>query len=148
MQQTSAMEVGIAVIDLPRMLSFYSEALGCREVRRADIPGALSDPLTLAADGYLCVWLQTPGGEIIKLMAPPAPPLRLEQPERLTLRTGIAYLTFYVADIAAVLDAAEARGATLRSERSLITEGAGAVKLGFFEDPEGNVVELVEALAG
>ena len=148
MQQTSAMEVGIAVIDLPGMLKFYSEALGCREVRRADIPGALSDPLTLAAEGYLCVWMQTPGGEIIKLMAPPAAPERLDQPDRLTTRTGIAYLTFYVDDIAAVLGGAEALGATLRSERSLVTDGAGAVKVGFFEDPEGNVIELVEALAG
>ncbi|MEM8767022.1 MAG: VOC family protein [Pseudomonadota bacterium] len=148
MQQTSAMEVGISVMDLPQMLGFYTEALGCREVRRADIPAALSAPLTLAADGYLCVWLQTPGGEIIKLMAPPTAPQKLVQPERLTEQTGIAYLTFYVDDIAAVLAAAEERGATLRSERALVTEGAGAVKLGFLEDPEGNVVELVEALAG
>ena len=148
MQQTAAMEVGISVMDLPRMHGFYTEVLGCAEVRRAEIPAALSEPLTLAAEGYLCVWMQTPGGEIIKLMAPPAPPAQLEAAACLTERTGIAYLTFYVDDIAAVLAAAEAAGATLRSARALVTEGAGAVKLGFFEDPEGNVVELVEALAG
>ncbi len=146
MQQTSAMEVGISVVDLSRMLAFYTEALGCREVRRADIPAALSGPLALASEGYLCVWLQTPGGEIIKLMAPPSPPARLATEAHLTERTGIAYLTFYVSDIATVLAAAEERGAMLRSERGLVTEGAGTVKLGFFEDPEGNVVELVEAL--
>ena len=148
MQQTSAMEVGISVMDLPRMLAFYREVLGCEEVRRADIPAALSTALTLAPDGYLCVWLQTPGGEIIKLMAPPAAPARFAKPGSLTEQTGIAYLTFYVDDIAAVLAAAESLGATLRSERTLVTEGAGTVKLGFLEDPEGNVVELVEALDG
>lgn len=140
------MEVGIAVVDLSRMLRFYTQVLGCEEVRRADIPVPLSSRLGLAEGGYLCVWLKTPGGEVIKLMSPPDPPALLAAPARLTSRTGIAYLTFYVEDIASVLAAAEALGARLRSDRELASGEAGLpVKLGFFSDPEGNVVELVEA---
>ena len=145
MQQTAAMEVGIGVVDLDRMLEFYTEALGCRETRRADIPAALSSGLGLAPDGYLCVWLETPFGEVIKLMRPPEAPTRREPAAHLTSETGIAYLTFYVDDVASVLAAAEAGGAALRSERALIEGAPGMpVKLGFLSDPEGNVIELVE----
>ena len=145
MNQVAAMEVGIAVVDLDRMLRFYTGVLGCEEVRRSEIPGALSSRLGLAAKGYLCVWLKTPYGEVIKLMSPPEPPAVLEAPEHLTSRTGVAYLTFYVSDIAAVLARAEAQGASLRSDRELVSDAAGlGVKLGFFRDPEGNIVELVE----
>ena len=58
-------------------------------------------------------------------------------------RTGIAFLTFYCNDIVGVLATAEQYGAVLRSERSLL-DGAIGVKLAFFADPEGNVIELVE----
>ena len=143
-QQTSPMEIGIGVIDLDRMIAFYSEALGCREVRRADIPAALSSSLTLAPEGYLCVWLETPNGEVIKLMRPPAAPEAVSAPAYLTSRTGIAYLTFYCADLDSVLALAETRGATLRSERDLVASGS-VLKLCFFSDPEGNIIELVQS---
>ena len=145
MNQTAAMEVGIGVIDLERMITFYTQALGFVEVRRAEIPAALSAGLGLAEDGYLCVWLRTPFGEVVKLMHPPEPPEQAAAPAFLTTRTGIAYLTFYVDDIDAVLAAAERQGAVLRSDRSLVTDGAGPVRLGFLTDPEGNVIELVQA---
>ncbi|MEQ8857578.1 MAG: VOC family protein [Pseudomonadales bacterium] len=146
MKQSSPMEVGIAVIDLERMYAFYTGVLGCVEVRRAQIPPDLSRPLTLAADGYLCVWLQTPGAEVIKLMSAPSAPQRIDAPEYLTGRTGVAYLTFYCADLAEVLAKAEAAGAVLRSDRALIGENA-PMKLCFFADPEGNVIELVQKAA-
>ena len=41
------------------------------------------------------------------------------------------------------LAAAEAKGAVLRSDRSLIAEGE-PLRLCFFADPEGNIIELVE----
>ena len=143
MKQTSPMEVGIAVIDFELMYEFYTEVLACSETRRADIPADLSQALTLAPDGYLCVWLQTPGGEVIKLMSPPDEPVRADAPESLTTRTGIAYLTFYCSDLTATLAAAETRGAVLRSERALIERGS-PMRLCFFADPEGNIIELVE----
>jgi catechol 2,3-dioxygenase-like lactoylglutathione lyase family enzyme len=143
MKQTAPIEAGIAVADLERMLAFYTRALGCREVRRAEIPAALSQQIALAPGGYTCVWLKTPGGETIKLMRPPEAPAASGAPPQLTARCGIAYLTFYCEAIRDVLARAEAAGATLRSDRALISEGQ-PVKLCFFADPEGNVVELVE----
>jgi catechol 2,3-dioxygenase-like lactoylglutathione lyase family enzyme len=143
MKQTTAIEAGICVQDIDRMLAFYTNVLDCKEVRRAPIPPELSSQLTLATDGYLCVWLQTPYGERIKLMHPAIPPAAAELPTQLTERTGIAYLTFYCSDLAETLAAAEAAGAKLRSDRSLI-DASRPLKLCFFTDPENNVIELVE----
>ena len=143
MNQTQPIETGIAVVDLDLMLGFYSRVLGCAEERRADIPAALSEPLGMAAEGYVCVWLVTPYGERIKLMSPPLAPERATLPDYLTSRTGIAYLTFYCTGLHEILAAAEAEGAVLRSDRDLI-DPARPLRLCFFSDPEGNVIELVE----
>lgn len=143
MKQTQPLEVGIPVIDFDRMLAFYTEVLSCSEVRRADIPAELSQSLTAGENGYLNVWIETPGGEVIKLMSPPEPPEPNSAPGQLSARTGIAYLTFYCSDLEATLAAAEDRGAVLRSDRALIAEDR-PLRLCFFADPEGNIIELVE----
>lgn len=147
MQQTSPIEAGLTVIDLDRMLDFYTGALGCEEQRRADIPAELSSSLGLANDGYTCVWLATPVGERIKLMRPPTPPAEASPPQHLLTLPGLAYLTFYCSDLAATLEAAERQGARLRSDRALLAADR-PVRLCFFEDPEGNVIELVETPDG
>ena len=143
MKQIAAMEVGIPVLDLEKMHAFYCDVLGCEEVRRADIAPELSRGLTTSAEGYVNVWLKTPFGEVIKLMHPTVPTSRAPRVEYLTERTGVAYLTFYCEKLEETLAKAEASGATLRSDREL-TGGAIGVKLCFFDDPEGNVIELVE----
>jgi len=143
MKQTAPMEVGLVVADLERMYRFYVEVLSCTEVRRADIPADLSRAIRTASDGYVNVWLRTPNGEVIKLVKPPALPARVAAPAFSSERTGFAYLTFYCSDLEATLAAALAAGAVERSEPST-RSGTIGVKLVFFEDPEGNVVELVE----
>ncbi|MCR9279852.1 MAG: VOC family protein [Pseudomonadaceae bacterium] len=147
MKQTTPVEVGLAVVDVDRMLSFYTQALGCTEERRADIPAALSAPLAMADDGYLCIWLVTPVGERIKLMRPTQTPEQDSTPAYLTARTGFAYLTFYCSDLNETLERAEQAGARLRSDRSLFGSDQ-PVQLCFFEDPEGNVIELVQTQSG
>ncbi len=143
MEQLAPLEVGIAVLDLDRMLGFYATVLSCTEVRRADIPASLTAALTSSRDGYVNVWLKAPGGEVVKFFRPPAAPEQNAARAFLADRTGIAFLTFYCRDIEGVLATAEAHGAVLRSDRSLL-DGSVGVKLAFFDDPEGNVIELVE----
>ena len=58
-------------------------------------------------------------------------------------RTGISYLTFYCSDLDTTLAAAEAAGAVLKSDRALIGKDRD-LRLCFFADPEGNIIELVE----
>lgn len=147
MKQTTPVEVGLAIVDVERMLTFYSSVLDCVEERRADIPAALSSPLGMADDGYLCIWLATPVGERIKLMRPTRAPQQVTTPSYLTARTGFAYLTFYCSDLNETLAKAEAAGARLRSDRSLFGSDQ-PVQLCFFEDPEGNIIELVQTQTG
>jgi catechol 2,3-dioxygenase-like lactoylglutathione lyase family enzyme len=143
MQQLSPMEVGIVVSDLDQMLAFYTGVLSCVEQRRSDIPAELSRALRAAPAGYINVWLKTPYGEIIKLVKPPTAPFSGKAPEFSSARTGFAYLTFYCAEIEKVLAIAKAQGAIVRSDDWTLSGSIG-LKLVFFEDPEGNVIELVE----
>jgi catechol 2,3-dioxygenase-like lactoylglutathione lyase family enzyme len=143
MEQIAPIEAGIVVADLERMLRFYVDVLSCSEVRRADIPAELSRAIRVATDGYVNVWLKTPNGEIIKLVGPLVPPTRHSAAAFSAERTGIAYLTFYCRDLEGVLETALAQGAVLRSDPST-RSGSIGLKLVFFEDPEGNVIELVE----
>lgn len=143
MQQIAPMEVGLVVRDLDRMLQFYVDVLGCTEVRRADIPAALSRAIATAPDGYVNVWLRTPNGEVIKLVRPPNGPVLPGASPYSSERGGFTYLTFYCSDLAAILAKALANGAVERSDAAART-GVFGVKLAFFADPEGNVLELVE----
>ena len=146
MEQIAPIEIGLPVLDLARMHDFYCTVLSCTEIRRADIPASLSRPLTTASDGYVNVWLRTPYGEVIKLIRPANSPELTAPSGFLAARTGFAFLTFYCRAIEQVLATAEAHGAVLRSDRALL-DGRVGVKLAFFEDPERNVIELVEPLA-
>lgn len=143
MKQTAPLEIGIPVIDLDRMLSFYTTVFGCQEVRRAEIPAELSEKIRVSAHGYTNVWLQFPGGEIVKLVRPPVPPERSAALDYAGSKTGIAYFTLYCENIAGAISAAEGAGANVISDRSLAETGVG-VKLAFLRDPEGNVFEFVE----
>jgi len=143
MQQLAPMEVGIVVSDLDQMLAFYTGVLSCVEQRRSDIPVELSRALRAAPAGYINVWLKTPYGEVIKLVKPPTAPISGKAPEFSSARSGFAYLTFYCAEIENVLAAAKAQGAIVRSDDWTLSGSIG-IKLVFFEDPEGNVIELVE----
>lgn len=143
MEQLQPIEVGIVVSDLDHMLAFYTEVLSCVEQRRSDIPAELSRALRTAPAGYVNVWLKTPHGEIIKLVKPPEAPANAGIPQFSSARSGFAYLTFYCARIESVLASAKARGAIVRSDDWTLSGSIG-LKLVFFEDPEGNVIELVE----
>ena len=144
MNQKAPLEIGLPVRDLETMVAFYKEVFSCQELRRADIPAELSSRVGIAENGYVNVWLQFPGGEIIKLLHPPEPPQEKPAERYLATRTGIRFFTLYCDDVAAAVSSAVANGAELITERVLMEGGVGA-KLAFLRDPEGNVFEFVEA---
>ncbi len=144
MQQVRPLEIGIPVADLELMVSFYTTVFGCKEVRRADIPAELSQKIRVAKDGYVNVWLEFPGGEVVKLVRPATAPSPQTPLTYAAEETGIAYFTLYCDDIVAAVQAAEAHGAQMVSDRSLF-EAEVPVKVAFLKDPEGNVFEFVES---
>ena len=142
MRQIAPLEIGIPVIDLDRMVKFYTTVFSCEEVRRADIPEELSRNIRVHPEGYVNVWLKFTGGEVVKLVQPPTPPAAAPVQEFTGTQTGIAYFTLYCDDIAGAIRIAKEAGAEMISEPTL-AQGE-ALKLAFLRDPEGNVFELVE----
>ena len=144
MKQTAPLEIGLPVIDLPKMVDFYSRVFGCEEVRRADIPAELSRAIGVTDEGYENVWMRFPGGEVVKLVRPKSPPQLTPVKAFSADSTGIAYFTLYCDDIAAAIARAVEQGAQLVSEPGLAEE-SNPVRLAFLRDPEGNVFEFVQA---
>ena len=143
--------VNIVVNDLPGMIDFYVRVLGLRETMRVTISGAWIDQTVGLRDVTAeCVYLGLPDGprvELLKYVNPPA-----DRPGGLgTSNTpGLRHMAFRVGDI----DAAVAR---LRDARinffsgiqnvptSQVTYAGGVRKrLIYFQDPEGNLLELCE----
>ena len=143
MKQTAPLEIGLPVIDLSKMVGFYTRVFGCEEERRADIPAELSRAIGVAEDGYENVWLRFPGGEVIKLVRPKTAPAQAPAAAYSSQTTGLAYFTLYCDDIAAAITSAVEEGAELVSEPNL-AEASNPVRLAFLRDPEGNVFEFVQ----
>jgi catechol 2,3-dioxygenase-like lactoylglutathione lyase family enzyme len=119
LKMTAPLEVGIVCVDLERMLKFYTEVVGLKKVADAETPPEMSKLARSAPDGYK----QAP------------------VPEWAFLRAGVAFNTFIVEDMDAVVT-------QLRANKvKLVSENAIQVRPGVFAllalDPEGNYVEFV-----
>ncbi|HET7720581.1 MAG TPA: VOC family protein, partial [Acidimicrobiales bacterium] len=117
------------------------EVLGCPVVRRARVPESVAAPAGLGG-ALLVVWLQVPAGGRIKLILPQAAPSPAESVPTLTGRQGLSYLTFHVEDIDSMVSALVDAGARPLSRPVVVC--ARARRISFWEDPEGNAVELVD----
>jgi catechol 2,3-dioxygenase-like lactoylglutathione lyase family enzyme len=141
-EMRAPLEVGICVVDLDRMVEFYVAGLGCTEQMRMPIPTMVSAPTGMGPDGFVMAWLQTPWGERIKLLGPEASPAPAQRRAHLTERQGLAYLSFYVADLATLIDQLVDLGASAVSDGPVVD--LGPLHIAFVADPEGNVLELIE----
>jgi catechol 2,3-dioxygenase-like lactoylglutathione lyase family enzyme len=135
------LEIGIAVRDLPGMTKFYADVLGCKHVSEVNVPADKSRSNGLSPDGCTVVRLQTPYGERIKLLASPSTGAASHE-RWLLARAGLAYLTLIIAGIDDWCARLKAMGVRLASETPV--ENRPGLRVLFFQDPEGNVLELVE----
>jgi catechol 2,3-dioxygenase-like lactoylglutathione lyase family enzyme len=142
LKMTAPLEVGIVCVDLDRMLKFYTEVVGLKKVADAETSPEMSKLARSAPNGYRIVRMQTPNGERIKLIQPKVEsPKQAPVPEWAFLRAGVAFNTFLVDDMDAVV-------AQLRANKvKFVSENAIQVRPGVFAllvvDPEGNYVEFV-----
>jgi catechol 2,3-dioxygenase-like lactoylglutathione lyase family enzyme len=135
------LEIGIAVRDLSAMTKFYADVIGCKHVSEVKVPPDKSQSNGLSPDGCTVVRLQTGYGERIKLLA--APSTAAASRERwLLARTGLAYITLIIDGIDDWCARLKAKGVKLASEGPV--ENRPGLRVLFFQDPEGNVLELVE----
>ena len=141
-KMVAPLEPGIVVIDMERMLKFYTGVLGLKLVSDAQTTPELSTKFRATPHGYRIVRLQTPYGERIKLAQPKLAPVQNPVPEWVYERQGLAYFTFIVDDLKPILARLKANQVRLVSEEPVeVREGVFAQ---FVLDPEGNYVEFVE----
>lgn len=139
------LEVGIACRDLPKLRAFYQDVMGFQFVSEIVVPAAKAAPSALSADGYTVVRLQTPYGERVKLLAPNTPPAQAAAApaDYILDKPNASYLTFIVDDIDAAIAILLRAGSRFLTGTERV-EARPGVYLAFCEDPEGNVLELVE----
>jgi catechol 2,3-dioxygenase-like lactoylglutathione lyase family enzyme len=113
-------------------------------------PSALAlglDPATtdMGSRGVLLYWPETPEGPYVDLLqwSEGGYPI-----ERTPKGTGFARLAMQVADIDAEYRRLLDRGVEFESEPVQILLGATAIKIVFFRDPDGTLLEFVELAAG
>jgi catechol 2,3-dioxygenase-like lactoylglutathione lyase family enzyme len=141
MKMEAPLEIGIAVRDLPRMVAFYVDVLGCAKVSEVNVPQEKSRANGLSPDGATVVRLQTLYGERIKLLAAPSTG-DATHGQWLLAHAGLAYVTFIISGIDAWHARLKAQGVALASDAPV--ENRPGLRVLFFKDPEGNVLELVE----
>src|SRR5262249_3758458 len=108
------------------------------------IPSDMSAPPALAPEGYRIARLETEQGDRLKLvMRTDVAASQLASPEYVLDRSGFAYLTYIVPDLEVVLRALIEANAIIRTGAQPIRFKAD-VAIAFVEDPDGNILELVE----
>jgi catechol 2,3-dioxygenase-like lactoylglutathione lyase family enzyme len=143
--------VNLVVRDLAAMKSFYCDALGCRVTKEVTISGhwiaAVVGLDDVVAD---VVYLDFPVGPRIELIYFHMP--QGVRPDGLSVANtfGIRHVAFRVTDIDAVVKRLVQTRVKLRSEIATVPQtqvsyaGNASKRLVYFDDPEGNLLELCE----
>ena len=123
--------VGIVVSDIDRSIAFYRDVVGMQERRRFDVPAMhlLEVVMGFGTEG---------GGAALVLMH------YSDEEQRRYVDIG-GKLVIDASDASAVVEAGRAAGCEVVAEP---TEYPGFGLIGFIKDPDGYLVELIEATAG
>lgn len=112
----------VAVGDVDALAEWYCEVLGYEKVFRDDQP----------------IWmLRAPDDTLLEVMPEDETP----RPERTTQTPGWSHLALRVEDLDAAIRALDSEGVTWTSD---IVEAVGGGRLRCFEDPDGNMWQILE----
>jgi catechol 2,3-dioxygenase-like lactoylglutathione lyase family enzyme len=147
--------VNLVVEDLEKMIAFYRDALGLSLTRRVTISGQWIGAVVGLGDvNAEVVYLDFPQGPRIELIRYNAPitgrPAGVDKPNA----PGLRHMAFKVDDIDALVARLQQAGVRFFSDvqsvpQSQVTYAGGVRKrLVYFQDPEGNLLELCEYKAG
>ncbi len=147
--------INIVVRDLDRMVDFYTRVLGLRETKRVTISGKWIDE-TVGLTDVLgdVVYLDLETGPRIELIAYRRPtsaaPPGLDRANTI----GFRHIAFRVDDIDATVAKLRASSTKFFSDIQRVPDtqvtytGGVRKRLIYFQDPEGNLLELCEYKAG
>lgn len=119
--------VGIGVSDLERSTDFYTRVLGMTETQRFSLPHM--DEVIVGFKGSMAIAL-----------------MHWTDGSAQHYRANPVKLVFYVGDAKAIADAIRAEGLKVTREPAPL-KGFGDTLIGLAEDPDGYVIELLQAPA-
>lgn len=143
--------VNIVVTDLDRMADFYTRLLGMKITKRVSISGPWID-LTVGLRNVRAdvIYMDLPSGPRIEL-------IRYNRPSHERLDglgesnvPGLRHLAFKVSNIDSIVASLKREGIHFFSDVQLVPDSqvtySGGVRkyLAYFQDPEGNLLELCE----
>ena len=143
--------VNLVVNDLEGMAEFYSALLGLTPTKRATISGPWIAAVVGLADVEAdVIYLDLPSGPRVELLRYNRPPAARPEGLGRSNTPGLRHLAFRVRDIDGIVARLARRGvqffsAVHRVPDSQVTYAGGVRKhLVYFNDPEGNLLELCE----
>lgn len=135
-------EIGLAVQDMETSLRFYRDTFGLREISAISNPEDTAIKSGIGASSYQVVRLELATGERIKLFQPDRSIAARSLPSKPLDEAGFAFLTLIIEDLHAAASHLASAGYPMRREG--IVELRPGVLVCLVNDPDGNVVELVE----
>ncbi|WP_306058757.1 VOC family protein [Natronococcus wangiae] len=139
MSNLSAHHVGLTVSDLEKTLAFYREALGLELVDRFEVGGdAFADAVDVDGASARFAHLETDGVRLEIVAYDPEAPAR---PTSDLNEPGAAHVGLAVDDLEGFYEGLPDEVPTLSEPRT--TESGTSIC--FLRDPEGNLVEVLEA---
>ena len=144
----TTIDLGVVVGDVDKSAKFYTDALGFTEVSGFDVSAEMSRDSGLA-DGHafhvrVFVLGKGPTATRIKLMEFPKAPGKKVDNRFVHSSLGFSYLTIFVTDTQAALERLDKAGIKPVKPKPYPL-GGGNKYLTLVKDPDGNIVELVEA---
>lgn len=142
-------DFGIVVSDINKSLTFYTKALGLKEVEGFDVPVSMGKDSGLSDSKAFHVHIvkvaDTEDATCIKLMQFKETLGAKQDTTFIHSTFGIRYLTLYVADMTPVLQQAATFGVKPVAQGPIaLPEDLGkGVYLAVLRDPDGNMIELV-----
>jgi predicted enzyme related to lactoylglutathione lyase len=122
-------DIGIVVSDIDACLPFYRDTLGLKLLFDFELPGGSH------------MWQLQVGECVVKLVTHTPTPKAANPPGGSRGGRGLRYWTMGTDDIDAAVAVCESAGAPIPMP---VTQLMPGIRIAMIEDPEGNVVELLE----
>jgi predicted enzyme related to lactoylglutathione lyase len=130
----TVLAVRLGANDVVALAKFYDSAFGLKEIDR------VGDPATEIIMRY--------GATVAAAKAGSSPEFLVQRREPGAGKDTMAHAIFRVSDIAATVAAAKAAGASMEGEVVTVPIGGMPVKIAMMQDPDGNVLEIMELAKG
>ena len=137
--------ISVTVSDMERSLAFYCNLLGLEEVERHRLEGEVISKMAGKPDVVM---------QVVRLQAPDTPGILLDLQQYITPEgklsdaqlgdVGHSHFCFGVPDLIGTYRTLKAKGVEFVSEPVSFDLEWGIVKVVFFKDPDGFVLELME----